>query len=160
MICAAVSLSADGQGDGTFREIISALSGRWSIHETSDHLDRTGEEVWQGGTDGTPLTDEFHSTKPNKEKWTEYAAVWWDSKAKEVRGIWCADFNDQGCTPFKMTRGRDIEMTGEYENVGISIAWKKVFHVTSATTLTQTFYMGRPGGGLKQVSIIVAKRKP
>src|ERR1043166_569658 len=138
-ICSALSAPSDGQGDNSFREIVSTLSGKWSIHETSDHLDVTGEEVWQGGTDGMPLTEK-RSTKG--VKWAEYRVVWWDSKAKEVRGVWCSNYNDHGCTPFKVTRRTDIEMTGEYENVGVSIAWKEVFHVTSATTLTQTVYWG------------------
>ena len=46
-----------------------------------------------------PLTEEFRTTTANGEKLSDYAAVWWDGKAKKIRGIWCANFNDQGCTP-------------------------------------------------------------
>jgi hypothetical protein len=153
--------AAQDQSETNFRKVVSALSGKWSIRETSDHGETTGEEVWQGGTGGMPLTEEFRATTANGEKLTDYAAVWRDGKTKNVRGIWCADFNDQGCTPFEVTsRGSDIEMTGEYESKGKSIAWKEVFHATSATTFTQTLYMGPPGGELKKVSTITANKKP
>jgi len=153
--------AAQDQSDTNFRKVVSALSGKWSIHETSDHGETTGEELWRGGTGGMPLTEEFRATTSSGEKSTDYAAVWRDGKTKKICGIWCAGFNDQGCTPFEVTsRGSDIEMTGEYESKGKSVAWKEVFHATSATTFTQTLYMGSPGGELKKVSTIVAERKP
>ena len=162
LIAAAVMpCSAQDQSDTNFRKVVSALSGTWSIRETSDHGETTGEEIWQGGTGGIPLTEDFRATTASGEKLTDYAAVWRDGKAEKVRGIWCADFNDQGCTPFEVTsRGSDLEMTGEYESKGKSTAWKEVFHVTSETTFTQTLYMGTPGEELKKVSTIIAEKKP
>jgi hypothetical protein len=158
---AVLPCAAQDQSETNFRKSVSALSGKWSIRETSDHGETTGEEVWQGGTGGMPLTEEFRATTANGEKLTDYAAVWWDGNAKKVCGIWCANFNDQGCTPFEVTsRGSDIEMTGEYYGKGKSTAWKEIFHITSATTFTQTLYMGAPGGELKKVSTILAERKP
>jgi hypothetical protein len=143
-----------------FRKVVSALSGRWSIHETSEHGETKGEEVWQGGTDGMPLTEEFRIITASVKKLSDYAVIWWDGKANKVCGIWCADFNDQGCTPFEVTsRGSEIEMTGEYYSKGKSTMWKEVFHITSATTFNQTLYMGAPGEELKKVSTIVAERK-
>jgi len=160
-LISAVASSAEEQGETSFRTIVSALSGKWSIRETSDHGETTGEEVWQGGAGGMPLTEEFRATTASGDRSTDYAAGWWDGKAKKVRGIWCADFNDQGCTPFEVTsRGSDIEMTGQYDSKGKSTAWKEIFHITSATTFTQTLYMGAPGKELKKVSTIVAERKP
>ena len=153
--------AAQDQSETNFRKVVSALYGNWSIRETSDHGETTGEEVWQGGTGGMPLTEEFRATTANGEKLSDYAAVWWDGKAKKIRGIWCADINNQGCTPFEVTsRGSDIEMTGEYDSKGKSTAWKEIFHVTSATAFTQTLYVGTPGEELKKVSTIVAEKKP
>jgi len=158
---AVLPCAAQDQSETNFRNVVSALSGRWSIRETSHHGETTGKEVWQGGTGGMPLTEEFRATTASGEKLTDYAAVWWDGKAKKVRGIWCADFNDQGCTLFEVTsRDSDIEMTGEYESKGKFAAWREVFHLTSATTFTQTLYVGAPGEELKKVSTIVAERKP
>jgi hypothetical protein len=51
-------------------------------------------------------------------------------------------------------------MRGEYYSKGKSTGWKEIFQVTSATTFTQTLYMGAPGEELKKVSTIVAERKP
>jgi hypothetical protein len=156
-----LSCAAQDQAETNFRKVVSALSGKWSIRETSDHGETTGEEIWQSGTGGMPLTEEFRAITASGEKLTDYAAVWWDGKAKKVRGIWCADFNDQGCTPFEVTlRGSDIEMKGQYDSKEKSTAWKEIFHVTAATTFTQTLYMGTPGEELKKVSTIVAERKP
>jgi ketosteroid isomerase-like protein len=153
--------SAQGAADGDFRKIVSALSGKWSIRETSDNGSTTGEEVWQTGPGGMPLVEEFRASKASGEKLNDYAAVWWDSKTKKIRGVWCADFNDQGCTPFEVTwRGSDIEMAGEYDGRGKATAWREVFHVTSLTSFTQILYMGTPGEELKKVSTIVAEKKP
>jgi hypothetical protein len=153
--------SAPGEVNADFRKVVSTLSGKWSIRETSDHGETTGEELWQGGTGGMPLTEEFHAITTNGEKLNDHAAIWWDGKAKKVRDIWCVDFNDQGCTPFEVSsRGSDIAMTGEYDSKGKSTASKEIFQVTSATTFTQTLYMGTPGEELKKVSTIIAERKP
>jgi hypothetical protein len=161
LISAAFASSLEDQGETAYRKVVSALSGKWSIRVSSDHGETTGDELWQGGTEGMPLTEEFRATTATGDKSTDYAAVWWDGRAKKVRGIWCADFNDQGCTPFEVTwHGSDIEMTGEYESKGKRTAWKEIFHVTSATTFTQTLYMGTPGKELKKVSTIVAQKKP
>jgi hypothetical protein len=160
IISTVLPCAAQDQSEANFRKVVSALSGKWSIRETSDHGETTGEEVWQGGTGGMPLTEEFRATTASGEKLTDYAAVWRDGKAEKVRGIWCADFNEQGCTPFEVTsRGSDIEMKGEYDSKGKSTAWKEIFHITSATTFTQTLYSGAPGEELKKVSTIVAERK-
>ena len=162
LISAAVlPCAAQDQSETNFRKSVSALSGKWSIRETSDHGETAGEEIWRGGTGGMPLIEEFRATTASGEKLTDYAAVWRDGKAGKVRGIWCADFNDQGCTPFEVSlRGSEIEMHGEYDSKGKSIAWKEIFHITSATTFTQTLYMGVAGEELKKVSTIVAERKP
>src|SRR6476660_4618271 len=93
LISAAVlPCAAQDQSEANFRKVVSALSGKWAIRETSGHGETTGEEIWQGGTGGMPLTEEFRETMATGEKLTDYAAVWRDSKAKKVRGIWCADF--------------------------------------------------------------------
>ena len=128
LISAAVlPCAAQDQSETNFRKVVSALSGKWSIRETSDHGETTGEEVWQGGTGGMALTEVFRVVTASGDKLSDYAAVWWDSKAKKVRGIWCADFNDKGCTPFEVTsRDSDIEMKGEYDSKGKSTAWKEI----------------------------------
>jgi len=170
LLCALISaFTGDGNSYATtenappaeFRKLVSALSGKWSIRESSDQASSTGEETWQTGPGGMPFIEEFHARTASGDESNDYAAVWWDSKAKKLRGIWCADFNDQGCTPFEVTwRGDDIEMAGEYDGGGKATAWKEVFHVTSPTSFTQTLFMGRPDEELKKVSTIVAQKKP
>jgi len=100
MTAAALPCAGQDQSEANFRKVVSAFSGKWSIRETSDHGETTGEEIWQGGTGGIPLAEQFRATTASGEKLTDYAAVWRDGKTKKVRGIWSADFNDQGCTPF------------------------------------------------------------
>jgi hypothetical protein len=156
-----VLTSAHGDVEADFRKIVNSLSGKWSIQETSDHGTTTGEEVWQTGPGGMPLIEDFRATSATGENLNDYAAIWWDSKAKKNRGVWCAEFNDQGCTPFEVAwRASDIVMTGQYDSKGRAMAWKEVFHITSPTTFTQILYIGTPGEELKKVSTIVAERKP
>jgi hypothetical protein len=84
LISAAVlPCAAQDQSDANFRKVVSALSGKWSIREKSDRGETTGEEVWQGGTGGMPLTEEFRATTASGEKLTDYAAVWCDGKTKK-----------------------------------------------------------------------------
>jgi hypothetical protein len=45
-----------------------------------------------------------------------------------------------------ISRGSNIEMKGLYDSKGKSTAWKEIFHITSATTFTQTLYMGTGQG--------------
>ena len=155
-------LSCSGQDEvqADFQKLVSALSAKWSIHETGDNGATTGEEVWQPGPGGMPLIEDFRARTASGEQLNDYAVVWWDNKAKKIRGVWCADFNDQGCTPLEVRwRGSDIEMVGEYDGRGKATAWKEVFHMTSPTSFTQILYMGTPGGELKKVSTIVAEKK-
>ncbi len=161
LISAQISSGApEDQTPPEFRKVVSALSGKWSIHESSDKGETSGEEVWQTGPGGMPFVEEFRASTASGEKSNDYAVVWWDSKAKKVRGIWCADFNDQGCTPFEVTwRGDDIEMAGEHEARGKAIRWKEIFHVTSPSGFTQVLYKGTPGEELKKVSTIIADKK-
>src|SRR4029453_380523 len=152
---------SQSEGDAEFQRIVNALSGKWSIREISDKGTTTGEEVWQTGPGRMPLIEEVRASTAVGEKLNDYAAVWWDGKAKRIRGVWCADFNDQGCTMFEARcRGNDIEMAGEYSSKGRANAWRELFHLTSATTFTQTLYMGAPGEEFKKVSGIVAIKEP
>jgi hypothetical protein len=63
LISAAVlPCAAQDQGETNFQKVVSALSGKWSIRETSDHGETTGEEVWQRGAGGMPFTEEFRAS--------------------------------------------------------------------------------------------------
>ena len=161
VVSVVLPVAAQDKSSGEFQKLVSALSGTWSIQLTSDHGTTTGEEVWQTGPGGMPLIEDFQAASASGEKLTDYAAMWWDSKAKKIRGVWCADFNDQGCTPFEVAwRASDIEITGQYDSKGKAMAWKEVFHITSPTTFTQILYIGTPSEELKKVTTIVAERKP
>src|SRR6476619_7101188 len=68
LISAAVlPCAAQDQGETNFQKVVSALSGKWSIRETSDHGETTGEEVWQGGAGGMPFTEEFRASMSTGE---------------------------------------------------------------------------------------------
>jgi hypothetical protein len=98
-------------------KLLNALVGTWSISEDDGTGKVTqGEEVWRQEPGGMPLIEEYHSeTSAGKDAY-DYAALWWDAKAQQYQGIWCADFNSEGCTPFTVRKGdgAKIEMTGEF----------------------------------------------
>jgi hypothetical protein len=143
-----------------WEKLVRALSGKWSIRETSDRGASTGEEVWEVGPGGMPLIEEFRAITASGDHLNDYAVVWCDNKAKKIRGLWCASFNNQGCTPFTVTwHGNEIEMAGVYDAGGKVTAWKEVFQMKSPGDFTQLLFMGTPGDRLKNVSTIVAHKR-
>jgi|ERR1700720_3177490 len=86
-------------------KLVNGLVGSWSITED----DGTGnitkdEEIWRKKSGGMPLIEEYHSkTSAGKDAY-DYASIWWDAKAQHYLGIWCTDFNSEGCTPFTVEK--------------------------------------------------------
>jgi hypothetical protein len=138
------------------RTIADLLAGTWSIAwiDTNGHAIGDGEEVWKAAPGGSAFVEENRS-KVNGELAEEYAAMWWDSKANKVRGIWCdPTINDEGCSGFGVTiEGKDVVLSGEWEYHAKRQAWREVFTCTTAT-MTQTLYIGEPGKELKLASTI------
>jgi len=147
----ASELKAVAQQDSSMQKLVDALSGRWSITQSNaDGTTAQGEEVWRAGAGGMPLVEEYRVTNSKGKELADYAAIWWDSKAKKYQGIWCADFTDEGCTPFDVNwSGNKIEMRGQYFVHGKGFAWKEVFELTGHDTFTQTLDIGPVGGELK-----------
>ena len=107
-----------------------------------------------------PLIEEYHSkTSAGKDAY-DYAAVWWDAKAKQYQGIWCADFNSEGCTPFTVRKGEGakIEMTGEFWNGGKKFVWREVFHLTTPTSFAQILEQASAGAQLRVAVTIHATK--
>lgn len=138
------------------RAIADVLAGTWSIQwiDKDGHVIGEGEEVWKIAPGGSAFIEENRS-KVNGESSEDYAAMWWDSKAKKVHGIWCdAIINDEGCSGFNVTiKGKDVILTGQWEYQGKVQAWREVFTGTSVG-MTQTLAIGDPGKELKLVSTI------
>ena len=138
------------------RGISDTLAGTLSITwiDKDGHVIGYGEEVWKSGPGGSAFIEENRSTVKG-ESTEDYAAMWWDSKAQKVHGIWCdATINDEGCSGFVVTlEGKDVVLTGEWEYQGKMQAWREVFGATK-TAMTQTLYVGDPGKELKVSSTI------
>ena len=148
------------------QKLANILAGNWRFKRKGEptpegKAGQTGEglEVWRTEPGSMPLIEENHITM-NGEDFYDYAAIWWDSKARRAQGIWCdSELNDQGCTGFDVNwEGEQVVLTGEYEQGGKRFAWREVFARTTPTSLTQTLYIGTPGGELKRVSTINATR--
>jgi hypothetical protein len=60
-----------------------------------------GEEAWYAAPGGAPLIEEYRVKDSRCRDVADYAALWWDAASHRYSGIWCADFTDEGCTPFK-----------------------------------------------------------
>jgi hypothetical protein len=138
------------------QKLVNALSGRWSINKTdANGTTAHGEEVWRTGAGGLPLVEEFRVTTSKGKELADYAAIWWDDQAKKYRGIWCADFTDQACTPFDVVwSGTNIEMRGEYHVKGQHFVWRELFELTEHDSFTQTLELAPADGELKKVSTV------
>jgi hypothetical protein len=146
------------------QKVANVLAGNWRFKMKSEptpdgNAVQTGEglEIWRTGPGGMPLIEENHIIMKGQDFY-DYAAIWWDDKARQARGIWCdTGINDQGCTSFEVqSEGAQVVLIGEYEQKGNKFAWREVFARTSPTSLTQTLFIGEPGGLLKQVSTVNA----
>jgi hypothetical protein len=86
-------------------KLVNSLVGSWSITEDDGTGNTvTGEEIWRQESGGMPLIEEYYSkTSAGKDAY-DYAALWWDAKAQHYLGIWCADFNSEGCIPFTVRK--------------------------------------------------------
>lgn len=138
------------------RPITGVLAGAWSITwiDKDGHVVGHGEELWKMAPGDGALVEENRS-QVNGKSADDYAAMWWDSKAQRVHGIWCdPTINDEGCSGFVVTlEGRDVVLRGEWEFQGKKQAWREVFSRTGAG-MTQTLYIGDPGKELKLASTI------
>ena len=144
------------------RGIVDALAGTWSIMwvDKEGRVIGRGEEVWKVAPGGSAFIEENRSSVNGKPA-EDYAAMWWDSKARKVHGIWCeATINDEGCSGFDvvLSSGKDVLLTGDWEHGGKRKVWKEVF-TSTATAMTQTLHVGEPGGDLQLASTIRATKR-
>jgi hypothetical protein len=143
------------------QRLLNALVGSWSIKEDDGAGKiRTGEEVWRMQPGGGPLTEEYHSKGPDEKDAYDFAAIWWNAKAKRYQGIFCADFCDEGCSVFaiKLAAADKIEMTGNYLDKEKKVFWQEIFHMTSPTSFTQILELGPSADELKTISTIRATK--
>ena len=129
------------------RAIVNALAGTWSITwlDKEGRAIGAGEEVWRSAPGGSAFIEENRSMV-NGEPADDYAAMWWDSKAQQIRGIWCdASINDEGCSGFDVGLESDnVVLTGQWEYHGKRQVWREVFSGTG-TVMKQMLYIGEPG---------------
>jgi hypothetical protein len=91
--------------------LVNGLVGSWSITEDDGTGNiAKGEEIWRKESGGMPLIEKYHSKTWAGKDGYDYAAVWWDAKAQHYLGIWCADFNSEGCTPFTIRKGEGAKI--------------------------------------------------
>ena len=148
------------QAGPEMQKLVKVFAGRWSITEKSEATGKTvqGEEFWHALAGGMPLIEEYHTKGPDGAAY-DTAAIWWDATARKYAGIWCAAFNEPGCTPFEVKwEGNRIVLDGEFQQAGKKLAWREVFLFTSATSFSQTLDIGPSPAELKRASIITAKK--
>jgi hypothetical protein len=145
------------------RRIVDALAGTWSVTwiDKDGKVIGRGEEVWKIAPGGSAFIEENRSLVNGKPA-EDHAAMWWDSKAHKVHGIWCdATINDEGCSGFDVVlagSGNDIVLTGVWEDREKVQAWKEVFSSTG-DALTQTLQIGDPGKDLRLAGTIRATKR-
>ena len=148
------------------QRLVEALAGTWSISETDDPRagapappSHPGTEVWSALTGGMTLMEENHTRFPAGDDYGT-ALLWWDGKAKSIRGLWCSSISDQGCDSMAARwEGKEAVMTGEWEQTGRRIAWKEIYSFDGRDSFTQTLFFGPPGGALEKTAVIKARRE-
>ena len=167
------------------QKLAEVFSGRWMINDKSEPspqypngLTRSGEEVWHTLAGGIPLVEEYRSKSPDGKDEYDTAVFWWDATDHRYRGLFCADFVDQGCAAFDIvwqtighkkvgddtrppsnTEEQDqIIMSGEYLQAGRRYAWKETFVFSTPTTFTQVLFVGEANHELKRLAVISATR--
>jgi len=157
--------ASDSPSPGDLQKIQSEFAGTWAIQEKGEPTEKdrkgaTGEgtEVWRTEKGGMPFVEEYHCKFPAEEA-HDTAYFWWDSNTKQTRGLWCADFNGEGCSNFFVRRdGESWVLDGEFVNRGERLAWHEVFSKKGADAFLQTLDMGKPDSTLKHESTIHGTR--
>lgn len=148
------------------QKLVMALAGRWTITEKLEPTPRrpngetaSGEERWYALGGGMPLIEEYHSKSADGDAY-DSAAIWWNATTHKYQGIWCAAFNEPGCTAFDVKwEANQIMMDGEFQQSGERLSWHEVFTLTSPTSFTQTLDIGKPGGEMKRGPTIFGKKQ-
>ena len=149
-----------------------ALAGKWSVsmkfepHEGMPNgAEGHGEEVWRSGPGGFTFMEEAHNYTPFGEVFLT-GFMWWDSVAKDFRGMLCTNQNPHGCDPQNSDRvnlkweGKQLVVDIDFMDGGKKMAWHEVFFDITPTSFTQTGESGEAGGPLKRVLTIHATRVP
>lgn len=153
-------------GDATaFERLSRALAGTWRIVERiepSTHLpkgeDDVGQEVWTLQAGGVGLS-ELYRAGSGKDAVTDYALIWWDATVASMRGVFCADFVAQGCSPFSIAmHGNDFVFDGEYDGGSAHYRWREIFSI-GADRFTQVLLLANGHDELKLASTIHGARR-
>jgi ketosteroid isomerase-like protein len=143
------------------QQLSRLLAGRWSgtLTTAPDSRDAgTADETWHLSRGGLTLVEENYMNTAKGDSY-DYAAVWWNRKAKRYQGIWCAEINDESCSGFDASvDGSRVVMIGEWEQNGHQRAWREVFSRPDEDSSIQTLEIGEPGGEMKRVSTIKGVR--
>jgi hypothetical protein len=158
-------VAAQAPGTADLARIVRALSGTWAItgrslatHGAADSTVAHGEETWQTGTGGLTFSENYRARIRDQDTY-DSAVIWWDGKARGIRGLWCADINDEGCNGFTVRlEGEAIVMEGEWEMSGRRSGWKEVFTMAGPDSFTQVLSFGPPGGAMTPGTEIGARR--
>lgn len=130
-------------------KMTSVLTGKWSVEDTTSVLGSQvqavtshGTEVWGTNPGGIPFYEEYHSNGPDGEQYL-HAIYWWDASQNKLKGIFCARFVTEGCSPFDVDWKNDqFVLTGEYQAGTNTIAWTENFKMSGADAFTQTLSEG------------------
>ena len=150
------------------QRLATALEGRWFIYQQFEPREGipngdTGEgtEVWRPGPGARSLIEDIHTKRPGRPETSGLAVVWWDAVASGYRVLWCGSANPRGCVVMSKLaewQGNDFVIGDEYERDGKKTEYRDVFSDLTPTSFIQTIYEGEPGGTLKRLLTIRAKK--
>jgi len=157
--------ASDQMPNVLMQKLTEALTGKWTIEETSAPVSEQakaitshGTEVWATKAGGMPFTEEYHANGPDGGQ-DDHAFFWWDASDNKLKGLFCASFNTEGCSPFSVAwKEGQFVMTGEYQSGTKTIAWTENFKLAGKDAFTQTLYQGIKDHPQQLVSTIHATR--
>jgi ketosteroid isomerase-like protein len=137
---------------------IAALSGSWSISEEYPPSALYpqggvghGTEVWRAGPGNIDLAYEYHSTNPSGEIWAT-AVLWWDSKARKLRELWCTSRSPSGCVLSNAEirwDGGDLVFSDAYEVKGQRFYSREVWSQMEYGAHTMTIFESTTHGDFR-----------
>ena len=151
------------------KALINALAGTWRAEETYEPSQVVREggkgrsvESYRVGPAGASLIQEYHGNGVAGKAWG-IGTIWWDAKGPGFRFVWCdSSAIDAGCrvsSDLGGWSGRTFVMSDKREVGGKMVVEKEVWSDITATSFTQSLYVGNSMETLRLFMTIKAKRR-
>ena len=149
----------------SLKPLARLLLGHWTgrvvsnpINEQGSSETGVGDETWTVAPGGVALLEANRITIGGSTS-SDFAAIWWNPASRSFEGLWCADYNGEGCNGFDVQlEGFTVVLSGEWLSKGTRKAWRETFTRPTPETWKETLSLGPRGGPLKLASVFDATK--